>query len=135
MKVHNPFQSPLRTFSSVRRARGNLLRRPVFWAVALATLGGLAYVFIGGGNGWLAIRGFQREKTMLEKEVSEMEARRLDLKSDLELLKGNPEENARLRFEMERIAREKHGMVRKDELIYRFHPEKTVPTDEADKKP
>jgi cell division protein FtsB len=83
----------------------------------------LAYMYVGGSYGWYRIWSLKQQKAVLEAEVSRLEARRLDLSSDLELLRGDPKENPRLRFEMERLAREKHGMVRKDELVYRFHPE------------
>lgn len=135
MNVHSPFQSPVKTIPTSRRARRNRMRSPAIWSLAMIILSALTYVYVGGDHGWRAIWTLKQEKSTLEQEVSKMEAKRLDLDSDLELLKGNPEKNTRLRFEMERIAREQHGMVRKDELVYRFHPEKPKPVDEAKKKP
>ncbi len=79
-----------------------------------------AYLYIGGNYGWFNMWQLKQEKSQLEEEISRLEARKLDLTSDFDLLKEGPEGDARFRFEMERLAREKHGMVREDELIYRF---------------
>ena len=120
MNTYAPYQSPLKTVSPSRRFA---VSRSALWTVLTLALCGLVYVYILGDHGLRKLSTIKQEQAKLEAEVSQLEAKQLDLNSDLELLKGNPEENARLKFEMERLAREKHGMVRKDELVYRFHKE------------
>jgi cell division protein FtsB len=83
----------------------------------------LSYLYIGGNYGWYNMWQLKQGKSQLEDEISRLEARKFDLTSDFELLKEPPGEDARFRFEMERLAREKHGMTREDELIYRFSSE------------
>lgn len=83
----------------------------------------LSYLYIGGNYGWYNMWQLKQGKSQLEDEISRLEARKFDLTSDFELLKQTPGGDARFRFEMERLAREKHGMTREDELIYRFSSE------------
>jgi cell division protein FtsB len=83
----------------------------------------LSYLYIGGNYGWYNMWQLKQGKSQLEDEISRLEARKFDLTSDFELLKEAPGGDARFRFEMERLAREKHGMTREDELIYRFSSE------------
>lgn len=124
MNTYAPYQSPLKTVSPRRRFA---LSRSVLWTVSILAFCGLVFVYVFGDHGLRKLSMIKQEQAKLEAEVSQLEAKRLDLNSDLNLLQGDPEENARLKFEMERLAREKHGMVRKDELVYRFHKENPAP--------
>lgn len=124
MNTYAPYQSPLKTVSPRRRRS---VSRSAIGIVSTLALCGLAYVYLLGDHGLRKLWTIKQAQAKVAAEVSQLEAKRLDLTGDLDLLKGNPEENARLKFEMERLAREKHGMVRKDELVYRFHKDNTAP--------
>ena len=41
----------------------------------------------------------------------------------VEVLEGDIDTNSETRFEIEKLAREEHGMAREDELIYHFPEE------------
>lgn len=94
------------------------------WGVVVVLLSALAYVYLGGNYGLYEIWRLKQQKTRLERDISTLEARRYDLIQELTLLKKNPVTDARLRLKLERLAREEYGMVRKDEMVYRFVPEK-----------
>ncbi len=117
--------------SPQRRKRSKAPRGPIRWVLITALVAAFSYVYIGGNYGLYHLWTLKQQKSQLEREVTGLEARRLDLTSELDLLQKDPEADARLRFKMERLARERHGMVRKDEMVYRFVPEKT---EEDDKK-
>ncbi len=86
------------------------------------------YVLIGGDYGWYNMSKLREQRSRLQTELKEWESRERVLTGELELLEGDAETDDQTRFELERRAREEHGMVREDELIYRFPAE----TDSAD---
>ena len=106
-----------------RRKRSKSGRNPMRWILIAALVIAFSYVYIGGNYGWYHMWTLKQHKSQLEQEVSTLEARRLDLTSELEILRKDPEKDARLRLKMERSAREEYGMVHKDEMVYRFDSE------------
>ncbi len=78
------------------------------------------YVLIGGDYGWYNMWKLREQRAQLQTELKEWESRERVLTGELELLEGDAETDDQTRFELERRAREEHGMVREDELIYRF---------------
>jgi cell division protein FtsB len=115
------FESPVDQVTIPKCRKRTSTGRSTVRLILLATIVFvLAYLYIGGNYGWFNMWQLKQGKSQLEEEISRLEARKLDLTSDLDLLKKGPREDARYRFEIERLAREKHGMVREDELIYRF---------------
>ena len=115
---------------SSRRKRSKSHRNPVRWILLTALVGAFFYVYIGGNYGWYHMWALKQNKSQLESEISNLEAQRYDLNSELNLLKNDPEVDARLRLKMERLAREEHGLTRKDEMVYRFDPEEDEETEE-----
>lgn len=116
MNRHNP--TPIR-----RRKPSKPYRGPMRWILLAAMLVAFSYVYIGGNYGWYRMWELKKQKSQLELEISVLEARRFDLTGELNLLNRNPETDPQLRLKMERKAREENGMVRKDEMIYRFKSE------------
>lgn len=103
-----------------RRKRSKFGRTPFKWFLIGVLLIAFAYVYIGGNYGWYSMWGLKQRKTELEREVSRLEARRLDLIDELEVLEKDPETDPKLRLKIERKAREEYGMVRDGEMVFRF---------------
>lgn len=102
-----------------RTRKGVRLRWIVLGVIAIV----FGYIYIGGSYGWYNMWKLRQQKSQLETELKELESRNRVLTGELELLEGDAEADERTRFELERRAREEHGMVREDELIYRFPAE------------
>lgn len=83
-----------------------------FWIV-FATLVG-AYIFLAGDYGLYTLWGYQRQAAALQQEIAELKQEQ----QVLALTKQRLE--ARDRVYIEQIAREKYGMVRKGETLYRI---------------
>lgn len=81
------------------------------------------YVYIGGSYGWYNMWKLKEQRSRLQADLEEEQSRVRVLTGELELLEGDAVTDDRTRFELERRAREEHGMVREDELIYRFPAE------------
>lgn len=129
MAGHIKFESSADQVTVPRRRKRARAGRSTVRLILLTTIVLVfSYLYVGGNYGWYNMWQLKQDKSRLEEEISRLEARKLDLASDLELLKDTPGDDTRLRFEMERLAREKHGLVRKDELIYRFSSEDTTAT-------
>ncbi|MBI4551289.1 MAG: septum formation initiator family protein [Candidatus Latescibacteria bacterium] len=107
-----------------RKRRLKPLRDYLRWVIGVVLVAILAYVYVGGNYGLYRIWRLKQQKTRLERDISALEARRYDLVQELTLLKKNPVTDPRLRLKLERLAREEYGMVRKDEMVYRFVPTK-----------
>lgn len=81
------------------------------------------YLYFGGKYSWNNIVKLRKQKHQLQSELKKLEFQKRDLTKKFELLEGDSETDERTRFELERLAREEHGMAREDELIYRFTAE------------
>ncbi len=108
-----------------RRSRKRSRLRWIILAVIAVVFG---YVFIGGDYGWYNMWKLSEQRSQLQTDLKELESRERVQIDELELLEGDADTDDRTRFELERRAREEHGMVREDELIYRFPAE----TDSAE---
>ena len=108
-----------------RRPRKRSRLRWIILAVIAVVFG---YVFIGGDYGWYNMWKLSEQRSQLQTDLKELESRERVQIGELELLEGDADTDDRTRFELERRAREEHGMVREDELIYRFPAE----TDSAE---
>ncbi len=108
-----------------RTGKRNRLRWIVLGVIAIV----FGYLFIGGNYGWHNMWKLREQKDQLQAELKELESRKRELTGELELLEGDSESDERTRFELERLAREEHGMAREDELIYRFPAEEEDTTE------
>jgi cell division protein FtsB len=124
-----PFKSNPSSASDVSRAfAAGRRRRPrkrsrLRWIVLAVIAVVFGYVFIGGDYGWYNMWKLREQRSQLQTDLKELESRERVLTGELELLEGDAETDDQTRFELERRAREEHGMVREDELIYRFPAE------------
>lgn len=123
MADSNPMKSGASDVSESRRRSRTLKRIRLRWIVLGVIAIVFGYVYIGGSYGWYNIWKLRQQRSQLEAELKELESRNRVLTGELELLEGDAETDERTRFELERRAREQHGMVREDELIYRFPAE------------
>ncbi|MXW04481.1 MAG: septum formation initiator family protein [Gemmatimonadetes bacterium] len=103
-----------------RRPRKRTRLRWIVLGVIAVVFG---YVYIGGSYGWYNMWKLREQRSRLQADLKELESRERVLTGELELLEGDAETDDQTRFELERRAREEHGMVREDELIYRFPAE------------
>ena len=113
---------PSRGFAARRRRRPRKRAR-LRWIVLGVIAVVFSYVFIGGDYGWYNMWKLREQRSQLQTDVKELESRERVQIDELELLEGDADTDDRTRFELERRAREEHGMVREDELIYRFPAE------------
>ena len=117
---------PGRSGGRRRTGKRNRLRWIILGVIAIA----FGYLYVGGSYGWYNMWKLREQRAGLQAELKELESRNRDLTGELELLGGDAEADERTRFELERLAREEHGMAREDELIYRF-PEEEEDTTEV----
>ncbi len=108
-----------RAFAAGRRRRPRKRAR-LRWIVLGVIAVVFGYVYIGGSYGWYNMWKLREQRSQLKADLKELESRERVLTGELELLEGDAETDDQTRFELERRAREEHGMVREDELIYRF---------------
>ena len=108
-----------------RTGKSNRLRWIILGVIAIV----FGYLYIGGSYGWYNMWKLRNQRAELQAELKELESRNRDLTGELELLGGDAEADERTRFELERLAREEHGMAREDELIYRFPAEEEDTTE------
>lgn len=88
-------------------------RRTILRAVAVVVLlGALTYLFVFSRHGYLRRCELARENERLQHELDAMRAENVRLRQELERL-DDPEA-------VEKLAREKLGLVREGETVYRF---------------
>ncbi|MCJ7496808.1 MAG: septum formation initiator family protein [candidate division Zixibacteria bacterium] len=86
-----------------------ILRRLLF----LLFLASVFYLYFGGNYGFLRILSLKKEKESIILETKRLQAQNMDLELEKEKLKNNP-------FYIEKVARERYGMAKEDEVIYKF---------------
>lgn len=92
-------------------------------AVALAAL---LVQDIFGAHGFLAMRRTQKEIDRLRREIQQVTANNRELDAEVKALRSDPEL-------IERIAREKLGLAREGELIFKLPAPPAVKSDPAKK--
>lgn len=130
MTDSRPFKSGASGASETGRRRRTRKRNRLRWIVLGVIAIVFGYIYIGGSYGWYNMWKLRQQRSQLQTDLKELDSRKRVLTDELELLEGDAEADERTRFELERLAREEHGMVREDELIYRF-PEQAQDTTEA----
>ena len=130
MADSRPFKSGTTGASETRRRSRIRKRSRLRWIVLGVIAIVFGYIYIGGSYGWYNMWKLRQQRSQLQTDLKELDSRKRVLTDELELLEGDAEADERTRFELERLAREEHGMVREDELIYRF-PEQAQDTTEA----
>lgn len=110
-----------------RAGQGVFLRR--FWMgqrlrtrrlFLVAGLGWMLYILLAGEHGFIQIRALEAERSRLQKEIDGVDAELGALHKRLEAQPGDP-------FFVERVARERYGLARPGETVYRL-PEGTDET-------
>lgn len=105
------------------------------WILGMVLLTTFTYVYIGGHFGWYGMWELEQRRSELEMTVSELEAQRMDLTSELRILKKDPASDTQLRMNIERKAREEFGMARDGEMVFRFKEDGPEQIDGAGKNP
>lgn len=91
------------------RMPGGFSARRIFWLGVGAVL---AYLLLLSDFGLLRRWQLAREEVAIQQRIEELEARRAELEAE----RGRLDDDAYL----ERLAREEHGMVKKNEHVYRL---------------
>ena len=84
------------------------------WILAAVLAGGAAYFALFGGDyGYFEVRRLERERAAEEQRLAELQA-------DLERMSARTDSLEKDSSTLERIAREKYGLIRDGERLYRF---------------
>jgi cell division protein DivIC len=88
----------------------------------------VGYRFFAGPYGFIQIHSLWQEKKNLEKESKMLQAQMVDLEIEKKRLEND-------KFYIEKQARERLGMVKEGEKVYKFVPLKEAPPDTSEKMP
>ena len=77
----------------------------------------LLWVFFAPGRGYYHYRKLQKEIGALTQENSQLESKNVELSKDIKRLQSDD-------TYLEEVARKKHGLLKKDEIVYEFDPPK-----------
>lgn len=102
---------------TVERQSASRFKLPRWWGILFLLLLGFA---LFGENGLLRLYRSYQVATALEGEVEELQAKNRQLEEEIRRLRDDP-------AYIERVARERLGMVRRDEVVYQFARPGTVP--------
>jgi cell division protein FtsB len=101
-----------------RRSDDTRPNRKVLWILGAAVVVlCLLWFLFAPGRGYVQYRKLQREIDSLNKENSRLEAKNTELVEDIKRLKSDE-------AYIEDVARKKHGLLKKDEMVYEFEPAK-----------
>jgi cell division protein FtsB len=114
-----------RPAETVHAAKSRRRRRVVAAVAALVLAALVVYVFVFSRHGYLRRRELARENQRLQQELDDMRAENARLREELSRL-DDPEA-------VEKLAREKLGLVKEGEKVYRF-VEKDKTREAAEKK-
>ena len=89
---------------------------PWWWALLLVLLLGFA---LFGDKGVLRLVKAYHQKQELQAQVEQLQQENRRLQQEIEALKNDPQT-------IERLARQELGMVREDEIVYQFPPNKAA---------
>ncbi len=101
--------------------RNGKRRFPAWWLVPLLLFLGVAFL---GDNGVVHMLKRYRQKQQLQTEVARLQRENDRLRREIDALKND------WRY-IETIARQKLGMVRRDEIVYQFPPAERSGRDRA----
>ncbi len=88
--------------------------RSGFWALTgIILLLLVAWVLFAPGSGYLYYRNSQKELATIQQKNAELEQNNAILRQEIERLKTDE-------AYIEKVAREKHGLLKKDERVYEF---------------
>jgi len=91
-----------------------LLRRKILRRlILLLFLASVFYLYFGGNYGFFRLLSLKKEKGSIILETKKLQAQNMDLELEKEKLKNDP-------FYIEKVARERYGMAKEDEIIYKF---------------
>jgi cell division protein FtsB len=90
------------------------LRRPVWWLAALP-LAALVANTVAGRSGLVDLWRLYHDRAALDEEVYRLLRQNDDLRQRILTLRRSDRD-------LERLARRQLGLVRDDEIVYRFHP-------------
>jgi len=105
-------KSPKSTFFQKVKERTASKRRTAKKLLVLLAFGFIAYRFFAGPYGFLEIHKLWSEKNNLEEEAKSLQAELIDMEIEKQRLTDDP-------FYLEKQARERLGMVREGEKVYR----------------
>ena len=95
---------------------GPLMDRKMRWLLGAAVVVLLVLWFLfAPGRGYLHYRKLHCEVESLARENSRLEAKNAELVKDIRRLKSDE-------AYIEDVARKKHGLLKKDEMVYDFEP-------------
>ena len=97
-------------------------RRIPIWFIVLGVV--MVGMILFGDRGLLRVFQAQRQLADLEAQIAVLEATNTELRKEIESLQVD------LRT-IENIARRELGMVRPDELVYQFPPDRTTPAPQT----
>ena len=106
LSVDNQFFARVKKEAS--RKKGKL--KVILFLAGLALLG---YIYLAGDFGFVRIFSLWKEKKELKLEIKKLEVKIIDLEVERKRLRND------LHY-IERIAREKYGMAKEGEKIYKF---------------
>lgn len=92
--------------------------RKLLWVLGMAAVLCCLLLFLfAPGRGYVQYRKLQREIDNLTLENSRLEAKNAELAEDIKRLKSDE-------AYIEEVARKKHGLLKKNEMVYEFEPPK-----------
>jgi cell division protein FtsB len=86
----------------------------------LAAAGWVFYTLVAGDHGYLRIRELESEKLRLDDEIRMLETEVASVRQRLRETTDDP-------YQLEKIARERYGLARPDETVYRFSRDEFAP--------
>ena len=99
-----------------KREEGELRDKKMMWLLgSVVVLFFLLWILFAPGRGFFHYLKLQREISSLTEENARLEARNVELTADIKRLQSD---NAYL----EQVAREKHGLLKKNEMVFEFEP-------------
>jgi cell division protein FtsB len=121
--------SPQSSFFKKVKERSVAKKRTVKKILLLLVFAFLVYRFFTGPYGFVQIHSLWKEKNNLEKESKMLDAEIVDLEIEKKRLTDDE-------FYLEKQARERLGMTKEGEKVYRIiHPDKPKPKEEESDQP
>jgi len=120
---------PTSTFFNKVKARSTRRKKTVKRILLLLVFAFLVYRFFTGPYGFVQIHSLWKEKNNLEKESTMLDAEIIDLEIEKKRLTDDE-------FYLEKQARERLGMTKEGEKVYRIiHTDKSNPEQEKSAQP